>query len=78
MIMRVQTWVREIAGLAPDAAVEVREEAHCPDPSCPLRRTVLLWRDTAGKTHRTYLVKPLAYVRQPDVERALRLYAAAG
>jgi len=76
MISRVQTWVREMAGLTADAAVEVREEAHCPDPSCPLRRTVLLWTDAAGKTHRTFLVKPLTYVRRPDVERVLRLYSA--
>ncbi len=77
MISPVQDWVRAIAALGPDAAVEVRKEAHCPDPSCPLRRTVIIWTDAAGTTHRTFLVKPLAYVRRPDVERALRIYSAS-
>ena len=76
MITHVQAWVREVAGLAADAVVEVHEEAHCPDPTCPLRRTVLLWTDAAGKTHRTFMVKPLAYVRRDDAERVLRLYSA--
>ncbi len=72
----IPTWVREVLGLAPEAVVRADEEAHCPDPSCPLRRTVLQWPDAAGKTSRTVIVKPLAYVRRPDVERALRLYLA--
>ncbi len=77
MISHVQAWVREVAALPPEAEVQVHEEAHCPDPSCPLRRTVLQWTDAAGKTHRTFLVKPLVYVRRDDVVRALRLYVAS-
>lgn len=76
MILHVQSWVREIAGLPPEAEVQVHEEAHCQDPTCPLRRTIIQWADTAGKNQRTFLVKPLTYVRRADVERALRLFAA--
>ena len=68
-------WMREVAGLAADAVVEVREEAHCPDPGCPLRRTVVEWADATGKARRAVMVKPVAYVRQEDVERAVRVGA---
>ncbi|HTB62926.1 MAG TPA: hypothetical protein VK737_04995 [Opitutales bacterium] len=67
------SWVRELAGLTPAAKVEIHEEPHCPDPSCPLRRTVIEWTDSTGMTHQAKVVKPLAYVRRADVERALRL-----
>lgn len=76
MNMQIASWVRAVAGLGPDAAVQVRDEAHCPDPTCPLRQTAISWTDAAGKTHRTVIVKPPAYVRRADVERALRLFAA--
>jgi len=68
-------WMRDVAGLAADAAVEVRDEAHCPDPGCPLRRTVIIWTAVAGQSHRIVVVKPVAYVRREDIERAVRLYA---
>ncbi len=71
----ISHWMREVAGLGADAVVEVREEAHCPDPSCPLRRTVIFWTDAAGHKHRTVVVKPLVYVRREDVVRAMRLVA---
>jgi hypothetical protein len=73
MIGHIQIWVREVAGLEANAVVRVREEPHCPDPVCPLRRIVILWTDAGGHTHRAIVVKPLAYVRRPDIERALRL-----
>ncbi len=76
MTTHIASWVREVAQLGPDAAVQVRDEAHCPDPACPLRHTAILWADAAGQTHRIVIVKPPAYVRRPDVERALRLFAA--
>jgi hypothetical protein len=76
MNAHLESWVREVAGLGPDAAVRVRDEAHCPDPACPLRHTAIIWTDPTGKTHRTVIVKPPAFVRRPDVERALRLLAA--
>ena len=72
----IESWVRAGAGLTPEAVVQVRDEPHCPDPGCPLRHTSIAWKDAAGKTHRTVIVKPPAYVRRPDVERALRLIAA--
>ena len=73
MIEHVQTWVREVGGLAADAIVQVCEEPHCPDPTCPLRRIAIFWTDVGGHTHRAIIVKPLAYVRRSDIERALRL-----
>jgi hypothetical protein len=72
----IESWVREAAGLKPEAVVQVEDEPHCPDPACPLRHTAISWADAAGKTHRAVIVKPPAYVRRPDVERALRLYTA--
>jgi len=68
----IRQWVSAAAQLPADAEVGVREEPHCPDPSCPLKRTVLEWSDAAGKKRRAVVVKPLAYVRQGDVERAVR------
>ena len=65
-------WVRTEAGLPEGTVVTVLEEPHCPDPGCPLRRTVLEWTDAAGKKRRAVVVKPLAYVRRGDVERAAR------
>jgi len=64
-------WVREEAGLPEEAVVTVLEEPHCPDPGCALKRTVLEWTDAAGKQHRAVVVKPLVYVRKPEVERAV-------
>ena len=78
MTAQIQTWIGEILGLPLGAAVQVQEEPHCPDPTCPLRRTAIQWTDNEGKTHRAIIVKPLAYVRRPDVERALRLLTAKG
>jgi hypothetical protein len=76
MNTQIESWVRDVARLGPDAAVQVRDEAHCPDPACPLRHTAIMWTDAAGKSHRTVIVKSPAYVRRPDVERVLRLFAA--
>jgi hypothetical protein len=76
MTEQIQTWVGEILGLPVGPSVQVQEEPHCPDPTCPLRRTVIQWADKDGKTHRTVIVKPLAYVRRTDVERALLVFAA--
>jgi len=67
-------WMRGVAGLAPDAVVEVRDEAHCPDPGCPLRRTAIVWTVPPGQNHRIVVVKPVAYVRRADIERAVRLF----
>jgi len=67
-----------VAQLPEGTAVEVREEPHCPDPTCPLLRTVLEWVDAAGKKRRVVIVKPLVYVRQADVERAWRRVAPGG
>lgn len=69
---RIRQWVGAAAQLAEGAAVEVREEPHCPDPGCALKRTVLEWTDAAGKKRRAVVVKPLVYVRKPEVERAVR------
>jgi hypothetical protein len=71
----IESWVSEILGLPVDSVVHVQEEQHCPDPTCPLRHTVLQWNDREGKPHRAVIVKPLDYVRRPDVEQALRLFA---
>jgi hypothetical protein len=68
----IRRWVGEAAQLPAGAAVEVREEPHCPDPGCALKRTVLEWTDAAGKKRRAVVVKPLVYVRKPEVERAVR------
>jgi len=76
MIEQIKTWVGEILGLPVGASVQVLEEPHCPDPTCPLRRTVIQWTDKEGQSHRAVIVKPLAYVRGPDVENALKLFAA--
>jgi hypothetical protein len=73
MIEHIQVWVREVAGLAANVVVQVREEPHCPDPACPLRRIVIFWTDAGGHNHRAVIVKPLAYIRRPDIERAVRL-----
>jgi hypothetical protein len=75
MTAQIQAWAAEILGLPAGASMQVQDEPHCPDPTCPLRRTVLQWADKDGKTHRAVIVKPLVYVRRPDVERALRLFA---
>jgi len=75
MSEHIQSWVREVAHLAPDAVVRVRDESHCPDPSCPLRRTVIIWADSAGQHQRISIVKPAAYVRRAEVERAWRLFS---
>jgi hypothetical protein len=71
-------WMREVAGLAPEAVVEVRDEAHCPDPGCPLRRTVIGWTVSPGQSHRIVVVKPVAYVRREDIERAVRVVRTGG
>jgi hypothetical protein len=68
----IQQWIGEAAQLPEGAPVDVREEPHCPDPACPLRRTVFEWTDTGGGLRRAVIVKPLAYVRQVDVEKAVR------
>ena len=68
----IRQWVGEVAQLQEGVEIEVREEPHCPDPSCPLKRTVVEWTEVAGKKRRAVVVKPLAYVRQGDVERAVR------
>jgi hypothetical protein len=78
MTAQIQAWVGEILGLPEDMAVQVREEPHCPDPTCPLRRTVIQWTDKDGQAHHVVIVKPLAYIRRSDVESALRLFAAKG
>jgi hypothetical protein len=78
MTGQLQVWVGEILGLPVGTSVQVQEEPHCPDPTCPLRRTVIQWIDKEGQTHHAVIVRPLAYVRRPDVERALRLFAAKG
>jgi hypothetical protein len=77
-IEHIRQWVNGVAHLPKDTGVEVREEPHCPDPTCPLLRTVLEWVDAAGKKHRVVIVKPLVYVRQADVERAVRRVAPGG
>ena len=76
MVAHVRAWVQAVAGLGEDAEVHVKEEPHCADESCPLRKTTLKWSDTAGKSHHATIAKPLVYVRKPDVERMLRLTAA--
>jgi len=74
----IESWVREILSLPVDSVVQIQEEPHCPDPTCPLRHSVLQWTDKDAKHHRAVIVKPLDYVRRPDVEQALRLFATKG
>ena len=76
MTTLIESWVRVILFLPDTTVVQVQEEPHCPDPTCPLKHTVLQWTDKDGKPHRAVIVKPLDYVRHPDVERALQLFAA--
>jgi hypothetical protein len=68
----VKGWLRETAGWPGEMTINLREEPHCPDPACPLRRTVLTWTDAHGGERTAIIVKPLAYVRPGDVQRAWR------
>ncbi|MGA2053400.1 MAG: hypothetical protein ABSH19_08825 [Opitutales bacterium] len=72
VVGHIRRWLGEAKAVPADAKVQVREELHCADPACPLRRTVLEWTDAAGGRRRAVIVKPLVYVRRADVERAVR------
>ncbi len=68
----IPVWACQIWGLPEGTPIEVREENHCIDPSCPIKRVVVETGPGVEPRRSLMMIRPLVLVTRHHVEEAAR------